>query len=124
VVWIWGPAFLQMIVIFAFSSIPNLTATPLDVTDHTGHFIGYALLGALVVRAVARGRWQGVTPRAALAAWVLSAAYGITDEWHQEFVPGRSPAVDDWIADALGAAAAVLLVLAAARLRQPGSREV
>jgi VanZ family protein len=113
-----------MAVIFAFSSIPNLTATPLDVTDHTGHFIGYAVLGTLAFRAVARGRWQGLTPRAAAIAWVLSAAYGITDEWHQGFVPGRSPAVDDWIADALGAAAAVLLLLATARLRRLGSREV
>jgi VanZ family protein len=111
-------------VIFAFSSIPNLTATPLDVGDHTGHFIGYALLAALVVRAVARGRWPGVTPRAAAIAWILSTAYGITDEWHQGFVPGRSPAIDDWIADALGAAAAVLLVLAVARLRRFGRREV
>jgi VanZ family protein len=113
-----------MAVIFAFSSIPNLTATPLDVTDHTGHFIGYALLGALVLRAVAGGRRRGVTPRTAAIAWGLSAAYGMSDEWHQGFVPGRSPALDDWIADALGAAVSVLCILAAVRLRRPGNREV
>jgi VanZ family protein len=32
----------------------------------------------------------------------------VTDEWHQSFVPERMPAVDDLVADAAGAAAAVL----------------
>jgi VanZ family protein len=28
--------------------------------------------------------------------------YGASDEWHQSFVPGRYPAVSDWLADAAG----------------------
>ena len=37
------------------------------------------------------------------------AAYGATDEWHQSFVPGRETELGDWVADATGAAVALLL---------------
>ena len=122
--WIWGPAVVQMIVIFVASAIPDLQSLPGDVSDHTGHFLGYGLLGALVLRAIARGRWDGLTPGAAALAWVLCAVYGVTDEWHQHFVPGRSPTVDDWIADALGAATAIAGLLAISAVRRRRSRAV
>ena len=32
----------------------------------------------------------------------IGAAYGITDEWHQMYVPGRMPDVVDWLADVAG----------------------
>jgi VanZ family protein len=94
--------------IFAASSIPDLTSLPGNVSDKTGHNIGYALLAALLVRALARGQRSKVTARCALFAAVLATAYGVTDEFHQSFVPGRSPDVQDVLADAEGAAAASL----------------
>jgi len=123
---LWGPPLLQMIAIFFASAIPNLKRLPGDVSDHTGHFIGYAVLGALVLRACAAARWHGVTIRTAAVAWAICALYGATDEFHQRFTPGRTPAVDDWIADAAGAAAAVLVGLVAAAFlnRRAGSGEV
>lgn len=122
--WLWGPVALQMALIFAASSIPNLMSLPGDLSDHTGHFIGYAILGALVVRALAQGAWSRITPIVALAAWGLAVAYGASDEWHQTFVPGRSATVDDWIADGLGAAAAIVAVVTVAATRRARSREV
>jgi len=123
-VWSWGPALLQMAVIFGASSIPDLRELPAGVSDHTGHFVGYAILGALVYRGLAAARWSGVTEAAAFVAWTLSALYGVTDEFHQHFVHGRSPALDDWAADALGAAAAVVLVFAAGIVRRSRGRTV
>jgi VanZ family protein len=120
--WIWGPAVAQMGIIFAASSVPNLTALPGDISDHTGHFVGYALLGALMLRALASARWAGITLGAGAAAVLLTAAYGATDEWHQGFVAGRSPALDDWIADLAGAVAGVGLILAIASLRRRRAR--
>jgi VanZ family protein len=45
------------------------------------------------------------------AGWALLAAslFGVTDEWHQAYVPGRAPDVFDWVADTWGAAVAVAL---------------
>jgi VanZ family protein len=123
---LWGPAFAQMAVIFGVSSVSHLSRLPGGLSDHAGHFAGYALLSTLLVRALAAGRWSGVTWRTVTLAWVLSALYGASDEWHQRFVPGRFAGIDDWIADALGAAAAAvaLAAMAAGIARRRESREV
>ena len=105
-----------MIAIFTFSSQENLTEVPGGFTDHQGHFIGYALLAVLLVRALASGTWRGVGPRAVVLAIGIAVVYGASDEFHQRFVTGRSPAVDDWIADAVGAIAGAVAVLILARI--------
>jgi VanZ family protein len=66
-----------------------------------GHFTEYLIFGLLIARALrdARGwRWQH-----ALLAVTLAASYAVTDELHQRFVPGRTPAVGDVAIDAVGA---------------------
>ena len=40
----------------------------------------------------------------------IASLYGISDEFHQSFVPGRTPDVVDWLADTSGALLAVLLI--------------
>ena len=32
----------------------------------------------------------------------IGVLYGLSDEWHQMYVPGRMPDVADWIADVVG----------------------
>ena len=118
--WLWGPVVLQMAVIFWASSIPRLGRLPGGVTDWVGHAIGYGLLGALLLRALAGGRLSGVNGRRALAAVLLATLYGVSDEAHQWFVPGRSPDRLDVLADCLGAALAVTAGVAAARARRWG----
>jgi VanZ family protein len=113
---VWLPAIAQMAVIFVASSLPNLTALPGGISDKTGHFAGYALLSILVLYALASGRWAGVSRGAAAQAAVVSALYGLTDEFHQRFVAGRSAAWDDVAADAVGAVAGALIVIGARRL--------
>ncbi len=48
--------------------------------------------------------WAMVGPRAlcALLAGVICLIFAATDEWHQQFVPGRVPAFADLVADAAG----------------------
>ena len=100
-----------MAAIFAASSLPNLTSLPGDVSDKTAHFAAYAVLSIFVLYGRASGRWAGVTVGSAIWATVFSTIYGATDELHQRFVPGRSPAWDDLVADFSGAAAGALMVL-------------
>jgi VanZ family protein len=123
VLWIWGPAVAQMLVIFFYSNASQPTI-PFGASDHLGHFAGYGLLGALLLRAFAAARWAGVRTSAGWKAVLFASAYGVTDEFHQRFVPGRTPAVDDWVADTLGAAVAVgLLVLLVSMLTNPGRQK-
>jgi VanZ family protein len=46
--------------------------------------------------------------RAALIALLIASAYAVTDEYHQSFVPMRTPDPADWALDTLGALAGVL----------------
>ena len=105
--WLWGPVVLQMGLIFIASSIPNLGALPGGISDKSGHALGYGILGAVLLRALAGGRLKGVTWRRAGAALLLAALYGFSDEFHQAFVPGRTPDRFDVLADTIGAAFAI-----------------
>lgn len=88
---------------FAVSSIPDVTSIPGGFADSTAHAAEYLVLALLFLRALAGGAWTGVTWPASLAAVALSVAYGLLDEWHQSFVPGRSSEWRDVMADAAGA---------------------
>lgn len=55
-------------------------------------------------------------------SFIFCALYGLSDEWHQSFVPGRQSDLLDWLADIVGA----LMVLSFIYLRdlQPEYMEV
>jgi len=97
--------------IFAFSSIPlrtRLTLISIVGVDKAFHLIEYGILGLVICRAVhpaGREFWW----KYAMIAVVLTAGYGITDELHQYFTPGR--VVDPWdvLADSFGAVLAAVL---------------
>ena len=72
--------------------------------DKLAHAAVFGVLGLLFIRAWLEGEVGVVNARVVGFAVLFTALYGITDEIHQMFVPGRSPAVGDVIADALGAA--------------------
>ena len=47
-----------------------------------------------------------------IAAGLIATLYGISDEMHQSFTPGRSPDAFDVIADAVGATLGALVCVA------------
>lgn len=116
---VWGPAVLVMAVLFAASSASDTTAVPPVLSDTILHLGGYALLGITVFRALADARFDRLTPGRAAGAVLCCILYGLSDEFHQSFVPGRTPDAMDLVADAAGAAlgAGALLLLKAVWLR-------
>lgn len=102
---------LWMGVIFTLSHQPTLPY-PEDVDavviSTLGHLSVYAVLGALVWWALGGADVEGW--RRAVLAIAIAVLYGLTDEWHQSFVPGRTPDPRDLLADATGATVAVLVV--------------
>lgn len=56
-------------------------------------------------RIIAAGR-----TRAIIIAATISILYAMSDEWHQTFVPGRSPAVQDVLIDTAGILIAFFLL--------------
>jgi VanZ family protein len=106
VVTVWLPVVAWAAVIFAFSSVPHL-GTGLGTWDTVlrkgAHVTEYAVLGALLYRALAR-------EALALAAGI---AYAATDELHQHFVQGRHASPVDVAIDAVGVALGMLVWLRA-----------
>jgi len=131
--YVW-PAGLCALVIFAFS-------TSLFSSTNTGHFIipvlhflfpsyspaalqnlhfrirklghisEYFVFCLLVFRGLRRDR-PGWALEWALWAVLIAAVYAGTDEFHQIFVPGRTPAVEDVMIDTFGAMLAQCCVFA------------
>lgn len=77
--------------------------------DKILHLGAYALLATLILGAL-QPPPGGYRLGQALLAATLAAAYGVTDEWHQFHVPGRSMDGWDLVADALGALLGALLL--------------
>jgi VanZ family protein len=92
------------------SAQPSLPTLPNGTADillkKGGHLIAYAMLALFWTRAMP-GSWS--VGRAMALAILLTAAYGAADEFHQSFVPGRTPRVIDWLIDSAGAGAGSVL---------------
>jgi VanZ family protein len=104
----WLPVVAWAGLIFTLSSIPDL-GTGLGGWDlifrKLAHAAEYAVLAVLLLRALEH----------AWASFWLAAAYAVTDELHQAFVPGRLGSPLDVAVDAAGAAIGIALAL---RLRR------
>jgi VanZ family protein len=85
----WAPTIALMLIIFAFSSRPSSSLPDFAWADRLvkkgSHMLGYA--------ALALAYWHGLGSRRGRQplAWLLAIAYAVTDEFHQSFVPGRTP---------------------------------
>ena len=115
---LWGPAIAWAALLFTLSSFSDVPAPPGGLTDKHEHSIAYGVLSACVLRGLSGATLAGVTGATATGAAVIAAAYGVTDEFHQRFVPGRDSSARDLAADALGAAAAAGLIWAWAIIRR------
>ncbi len=99
-----GLGIISALKAFLSSIAFSLTGHEVDVSP-IGHFVEYFIFGVLLLNAL---RFHMPLSRAVLLAIIIGSAYGITDEFHQLFVPERSCDPMDWLVDtiaiALGAA--------------------
>lgn len=93
--------------IFALSSLSNPCVPTWGIPhiDKLYHLIEYAVLAFVLLHALRLTfRTHPMTPLL-LSGIALTVCYGISDELHQAFVPGRVMSVFDLSADAVGASA-------------------
>ena len=93
----------------------------LPISDKVVHLGLYAVLGVTL----AYVRFHGVRTIPHLVMITIGALYGVSDEWHQSFVPGRSPSAADWGADVAGVVLGygLLMLLATGLARRAGKAE-
>ena len=108
-----APVVITMGVIFFLSHQSGDLFTPYHFrwADKLAHLAVYALLCLTLIysfedrfRRTAKGMVVGVSI-------IFCLIYGLSDEFHQSFIPGRSPSFSDVAADAIGASLACMLWL-------------
>ena len=108
----WLPPILWSMVIFLFSSLPTKQTTEVYVLDFivkkTAHVVEYGLFTTLFYRAFIN---SGIKKRSAIVlSVILAVLYGISDEFHQSFTPGREPRLRDVGFDTIGSVLAIWLI--------------
>ena len=94
--------FLAMTAQLLLLAEPNFAAHIVEATwDKSIHLLFFGTMAFLLWIATAK-RWP-------LAVWLAVAFIGFADETLQASTPGRSPDVNDWLADGFGAAAALIV---------------
>lgn len=102
---LWLPVVIWMAVIFTFSSMQVGSASDFYwkdfVVKKTAHLIEYGILATLFYRGLIN---SNIEKKKAMWYSILFAfAYGLTDEFHQSFTPGRGPKFTDVLIDTSGA---------------------
>lgn len=81
-----------------------------DHPDKLMHIILYAGFGFLLYYTIKNSSNSIVYNYALLFAIIIGTVYGISDEFHQSFVPGRTASIRDLAADIIGLAIAQLII--------------
>lgn len=119
----WLPVLAYMAIIFVLSAQPKLPeiSAPVLSWDKAQHLIAYLGLALVAFRA-ANLMPILAKPGSYIQSFILAASYGGLDEFHQKFVTGRSAEVRDWLADALGAALALVVIAVISKRSANGGR--
>lgn len=93
---------------------PEKLATIHFLIRKCAHFTEYFVFSLLILRSFREGRTETRFAWIALTVLIV-AAYASLDEFHQSFVPGRTPAVRDVLIDTAGGIAAQVAAALATR---------
>jgi VanZ family protein len=105
------PVLVYMALIFYSSSGPITSPTLNQIPDYYLHSLGYSLLCMLVFWALhegleaSGGRWDYLIPI------LITILYGISDEFHQSFVPARDAELKDVFSDSAGALLGIVFII-------------
>ena len=107
----WIPALLTAILMFFISHQSQLPEVSGGPPDWLMHILEYGFFALTCAYGATRG-FDGAlrTPARLSMAFAVATLYGISDEWHQSFV-GRHATVQDWLADTVGAAVMMVVLL-------------
>ena len=100
----WAPAAVWTLTLLVLTSWPSPRVPDIRGGDKVVHALLYAVLAFLVLNAVRASVAPPARRALEIAVTVLAvSAFGWADEWHQQYIPGRSRDSADWAADTFGA---------------------
>lgn len=101
----WFPVLIYCVIIFIVSSMRHPPIPYVDILnfDKYLHMIEYGILSYLIIRALIGSEVKLSHAKLIILAVIFATLYGVSDEIHQIFVPGRSANILDVLADFTGA---------------------
>jgi VanZ family protein len=99
-------ALAYAVLILIVSSIPDLKTPQLgfEYQDKLYHFIEYGIFSVFLFFALLNSSKDFLRKNVLLISLLIGASFGILDELHQKFIPGRQADVLDFTADFVGVA--------------------
>ena len=110
---VYLPLIIYWIILLIATSIPtdDFPRVLMTVGDKVKHFAAYFILGGyLTIAFLVQERFPLLRKYFIFAAILAATIYGLIDEIHQAFIPGRFYELLDWVADILGATVGSLIV--------------
>lgn len=106
------PLIVYWIILFILTSVPtDALPSPFGISDKIEHFAAYSVLSFLITFTLYfRENKDWIGRHYLLAGILISSFYGLFDEIHQFFIPGRYCEFYDFIANILGASTGSLMV--------------
>jgi len=102
-------------ILYYLSDQPGIDMAPLFSHQYkVMHVVAYALLGIFCMGALKKSS-TGYRPAQLWAVTALTGVYGLLDEYHQSFIPGRFSTASDVIADLAGGFLGALFIYLLAR---------
>ena len=109
---VYAPLVIYWMILFIATTLPSAHIPKTGINDKIEHLLGYFVLTFLLSNFLFFQNKKKVLKKFPVsAALVIAALYGVIDEVHQYFIPGRLCDFYDWTADVTGALAAGLLYL-------------
>ena len=116
----WMPLFIFCGFIFIQSSYPSPEyVITFALSDKLMHVLAYAIMGILFFRAYGTMPVKKNLSLLTGLSIVSASLFGVSDEIHQYFVPGRSAELWDLIADVIGSISGVFLYRAWVAFKKP-----
>ena len=108
----WAPVILYAALIFIISSLslPQQELPGLPYLDKVLHLIEYSILGFLLYRAFINSDNKFLVKYCVLLTILTAVCYGLSDEYHQLFVPTREFDLYDVLFDGIGASISVFFL--------------
>ncbi|MBU2639596.1 MAG: VanZ family protein [Nanoarchaeota archaeon] len=107
----WLPVYVYMVLIFYFSSdvVSGIAGIGggFNYISYLKHLIEYSILGVLFYRGFFNSKFKKKSFNLSL---ILASLYGLSDEVHQYFVPGRICSSVDFGVDVVGVVIGILII--------------
>ena len=106
------PVLIILVTIFLLSHTahPEFPKIGIEWQDKIAHVLAYFVLGISLILFYFSNAKKVEMRLIVIFTLLIGSFYGLSDEFHQYFIPGRDAEFLDWIADVFGLSLSLLLI--------------